>query len=215
MKLKTEQLTSILLVSSLLLSSLMILAPIAKADGEPTALFRFYPGTVNINNVGDTFDIALVMETTGNLSGLDITITWNDTLLHYVTHTATWPVEDFPTPIAPSPYAGILHAPKLALIDAATDTGGDPDEDTYQLAAATLGGPGFNGSGTVVVMTFEAKYVPFDFEIPGPYLDTFFTYGAVDPARSTGAGGGQCPFTTQDGLVRIYPRPQVYPSCLC
>jgi hypothetical protein len=212
MKLKTEQLTSILLVSSLLLSSLMILAPIAKADGEPTALFRFYPGTVNINNVGDTFDIALVMETTGNLSGLDITITWNDTLLHYVTHTATWPVEDFPTPIAPSPYAGILHAPKLALIDAATDTGGDPDEDTYQLAAATLGGPGFNGSGTVVVMTFEAKYVPFDFEIPGPYLDTFFTYVAVDPARSTGAGGGQCPFTTQDGLVRIYPRPQVYPE---
>jgi len=205
MKLRTSQLTSLLLVSSLLLSSLLLLTPKVKALGEPTAMVRFIPGLVDATAVNQEFDVACVIEEAYNLSGIDIMFSWNDTYINYLSHTLTFPVEDYPAPQPPSPYPGILHAPKLELVNAVVD-------NTYQAAIATLGGPGFNGSGTLVVMRFRVKYIPWDFEIaPDLYIDTLLHFMSIDLARSTAAGGGSLNYNAEDGIVRVWGKPFEYP----
>jgi len=45
----------------------------------------------------------------GNLYAFDIQFSWDPTIIKYVNHTVTTPVEKYPSPVPPSPYAGIIH----------------------------------------------------------------------------------------------------------
>ena len=127
----------------------------APSEFSDFTILRVTPQTVQLGPggvIGHEFTIAVVFEEVGNLSGLDVELTWNTAYLNYISHSATTPVEDYPAPQMPSPYGGILHAPLLAVAD-------DVDVATgrYHAAFATLGGPGFSGDGTIFVMTFQVK----------------------------------------------------------
>jgi len=107
------------------------------------------------NVTGQTFSIAVIVENMSYLVGVDVEFRYDPAYLDYVSHTLTMPVEDFPDPISPSPYPGTLHNPPLPLVDQMT-----PSTGSYWVAFATLGGPSFNGSGTVFVMTFRVRSQP-------------------------------------------------------
>jgi hypothetical protein len=193
---------SILLTSTLILSLLTVAAPTTYAQAT---VVRFYPqpppqATITAN--GQTFTVACVIEDVADLAGFDIQIRWDPTYLSYVSHTVTVTVEDYPTQQVPSPYAGIIHAPKLQLKDDV-----DPVAGTAWFAYATLGGPSFNGNGTVFTMTFSSQNVPFDFEVPGAF-DTFINHTIVDLAAGA---GGAIPRTVEDGIIHIVPRIPSYP----
>jgi hypothetical protein len=207
MRLKTEKAVSILLTATLLLGMIFIAIPYAKALGEPTATVRFIPSPVTVTGDGQAFDVACVVEGAYNLSGVDVQIEWDTNYMTYVSHTPTVTVEDFPAPIAPSPYAGIIHAPKLTLKD---EVDGPLGPGTYWFGFATLGGPGFNGSGTAFVMSFLSQNVPFG--DPLNFFDITINITNCDLARSTSAGGGALDRTLEDGIVRIYEQEFSYPA---
>ncbi|TET62506.1 hypothetical protein E3J49_08120, partial [Candidatus Bathyarchaeota archaeon] len=166
MKLKMEKAISILLTSTLLLGLFVVLTPSAFAQ---TTTVRFYPQPspqAEITSNGQTFTVACVIEDVADLAGLDIQMAWNKTYLSYVSHTQTMTVEDYPAVQPPSPYAGIIHDPPLKLKDLVNTT-----EGTYWAAFATLGGPSFDGDGTVFTMTFVAINLPF-----GVPTEFFYTY---------------------------------------
>ncbi|UCC33854.1 MAG: hypothetical protein JSW53_02295, partial [Candidatus Bathyarchaeota archaeon] len=121
-------------------------------------IVRVIPEIVELgpeNVTGQTFPIAVAVENANNVSGLEIKFQYDPTYLDYVSHVQTMPVEDFPDPIPPSPYPGIIHSPPLRLRDDINAT-----EGSYWAAFSTLGGPYFNGSGTVFVMTFRVRSQP-------------------------------------------------------
>ena len=166
------------------------------AESEDTVV-RVIPEDVELGGdiVGETFDIAVVIENVGNLSGLDIVLEWNTTYLQHVTHIRTAPVEHFPTPQPPSPYPGIIHAPLISLPEP------DPQEGHYTTAFATLGGPSFNGSGTVFIMTFQVHRQPQPQEED---VTLSLSLPSTILARSTAAGGGAIPHDAVNGTIVLH-----------
>ncbi|MCW3987884.1 MAG: C25 family cysteine peptidase [Candidatus Bathyarchaeota archaeon] len=170
----------------------------AQATHAPVEV-KVVPETIELGPemvVGKTFTVAVVVENVSDLAAFNIQFSWNTTYLEYVNHTATIPVEDFLDPIPPSPYAGILHDPPLRLKDEVNVTAG-----TYWAAFGTLGGPSFNGNGTVFVMTFRVVYQPLVGE-EDVSLSLHLT--GTDLARDPLAGGGTIAHDIFDGTVIIH-----------
>ena len=126
--------------------------------------------------VGDTITVALVvsnltntivahpdnpieMHPLGNLDGFDVQISWDPTVLKYVSHTLTVPVEDYPNPVPPSPYAGILHEEAFRIMNVTDENNAIPGSESGTMAWFAYGiMPGvavFNGNGTFFTMTFN------------------------------------------------------------
>ncbi len=201
MKLKIEKAFSILLASTLLLSLFMVVTPSVFAQAT---VVRFYPQPspqAEITSDGQTFTVACVIEDVSDLAGLDIQIAWNTTYLQYVSHTKTMTVESYPAVQPPSPYAGIIHDPPLELKD-------DVVVGTYWVALATLGGPSFDGSGTVFIMTFRAINLPFG--DPTAFFYTYLNFTAVDLAAGA---GGSIPAVLEDGVIKHWYRQPCFPTC--
>ena len=103
----------------------------------------------------------------GNLYGFDIQFSWDPTVIKYVNHTVTTPVEKYPSPVPPSPYAGILHgfgAPSNESIyefkNVVNETGNipgaaDPRVRAWFAYSTQLPATPFNGNGTIFTMTFQ------------------------------------------------------------
>jgi len=94
---------------------------------------------------GLTFTVDFNITNIEDLYSLDIKIGWNATLMDYVNHTITIPVEQNP--------GGILYMPASITKNKLNQTAG-----TYQIAAKSVEAASpFTGSGTVFRMIFEAK----------------------------------------------------------
>jgi len=142
----------------------------------------FHNGTVYnkpfIAKVNDTITIALVIFNltkdleTGNLTGFDIQISWDPTVLKYVNYTnpdpeiggyrhpnVTVPVEKYPDPVPPSPYAGILHEEvfklKNIVNESASIPGAEPGTMAWFAYSTLPGAEPFSGNGTFFTMTFK------------------------------------------------------------
>jgi len=116
------------------------------------------------NVVGQTFKVAVVIENVTNLYGLDVQLNWTTKYITCVDHTFTVPVEDYPDPIPPSPYAGILHSPHMSIKDvvdeSANISGSEPGAMGWWAASSIAPAEPFNGSGTVVMLTFQVINQP-------------------------------------------------------
>jgi len=129
-----------------------------------------------IGEVGDTITIALVAfnltdsivtdpenptvtHPLGNLDGFDVQLSWDPTVLKYVTHTLTVPVEKYPNPVPPSPYAGILHEEAFQIMNVTDENDDIPNSEPGTMAwfayAIMPGATLFNGNGTFFTMTFN------------------------------------------------------------
>ncbi|UCG37399.1 MAG: hypothetical protein JSV64_03765 [Candidatus Bathyarchaeota archaeon] len=85
--------------------------------------------------------IELTVSNVTDLKGFDFQLSWNSSILNYTSHGVKVPVESYPE--------GILHDPVMELMNQINATAG-----TCWIAFATIGGPSFNGSGTVLSVTF-------------------------------------------------------------
>ena len=97
------------------------------------------PATIS-EPIGTQFNITVGVTDIVDLSGFDVKLGWNSTVLNYVSHTAT--------------PENVLNttggATTFALVNTANATAG-----TYQLAVVTLPATGFTGSGTMFTVTLE------------------------------------------------------------
>ena len=95
----------------------------------------------------------------GNLNGFDVQLAWDPTVLKYVDHTVTVPVEEYPNPIPPSPYAGILHEEAFEIMNVIDENATIPYSEPGTMAwfsyAIMPGADVFNGDGAFFTMTFN------------------------------------------------------------
>jgi hypothetical protein len=151
-----------MIITSLLLTTISMLAltvPLVKTELTnkttlESTVIRVEPETISLGYgpvIGEEFTIAVVIENIAELYGTELNFTWDDEYLEYVSHTKTIPIDAFPEPIPPSPYAGILHSPTLLFVD-------EVSGNSYHCADCTLHHAGnFSGSGTAFVMTLRVK----------------------------------------------------------
>ncbi|MCW4055189.1 MAG: hypothetical protein NWE82_00230 [Candidatus Bathyarchaeota archaeon] len=139
---------SLLLVLTILLGSKASTS--GNAQTEPVTTVRFTPSSLNVEP-NQTFTLAAVVEDVVDLVGFDIQFSWDTARLAFINHTLTVPVETYLNPVAPSPYAGILHDPVFTVHD-----GLDVAAGTYWGSVAKLGTNGFTGDGTILIITFRA-----------------------------------------------------------
>jgi hypothetical protein len=100
---------------------------------------QVYVDPVSISEPVDaTFDVTVGIVDVVDLGGFGVIFGWDPTVLEYVSHTAT--PENVINPIV------------LTVADAVDAAAG-----TYELAAATLAGGGFDGSGTIFSLTLRVK----------------------------------------------------------
>jgi hypothetical protein len=91
---------------------------------------------------GTQFTLTIGITDVVDLTGFDVKLGWDPTVLNYVSHTT-------------SP-ANVLNPTVFTVADIV-----DPAAGTYQLAAATLGGAGFTGSGTIYTVTLQVLVESF------------------------------------------------------
>jgi hypothetical protein len=158
----------------------------ANAQPEPSTTVNFIPSSLTIEP-GQIFTLAVVVEDVVDLVGIDIQFSWNTTRLAFINHTLTVPIETYPNPMPPSPYAGILHDSPYILEDEVNVTAG-----TYRCAAADLGLNGFTGDGTVTAITLRALD-----KLGSTYLQ-FSNHELADPE------GEPIPNNAADGVVNVW-----------
>jgi len=161
-RIDSKGLSSTLLISLILLITVFSISmQITPARAQGTVV-RVIPATTEFGSgsaIGEEFKVAVVIENVTDLYGVDLKIGWDTTYLEYIDHTLTIPWNNSQTPVDPSPYAGLLYAPILPILDANDTAGG-----TYQAAVSTLGGHPFNGNGTAFNMTFKVIGEPEPWE---------------------------------------------------
>lgn len=127
-------------------------------------------------NVSDTVTFALVVfnltattvsdpanpsdqDPLGNLTGFDVQMSWNPSVLNLTSCTVTIPWNSYQTPVAPSPYGGVFYGQTFEL---ANET--DQADNITDAVPGTMLWRGyvqmnmsnpFNGNGTLLVTTFN------------------------------------------------------------
>jgi hypothetical protein len=172
---------------------------------EPQEIVLGSPALEDIVNT--TFSVATIIENVTDLYGFDIQFCWNTTYLEYVSHVVTVPVEDYPDPVPPSPYAGILHGDTMKLKEAVDETGSIPLAEPRTMAWFAYSCKPwltFDGNGTVFIMTFKVKCQPLIYELPADVDHVNFTlhFVSIDLGSSTGL----IRHSSIDGKVKLYAR---------
>ncbi len=113
---------------------------------EPISTIQVNPCSTEIH-VGQTLTVEVYITNIRELHKLDVQFTWNATLVDYVSHTVTIPVEEYAN--------GILHGPVQIVMDEVNQTAGK-----YLIAAESeYSALPFDGSGSILEIAFEVKAV--------------------------------------------------------
>jgi hypothetical protein len=201
----------VLIASICLLGILVVNLPAAAESSQtilrvlPQEIVLGSPALEDVTNT--TFTIAVVIENVTDLYGFDVQFGWNTTYLKYINRTVTVPVEDYPYPIPPSPYAGILHGDTMKLKDVVNENGIPlAKPGTMAWIGYSIAGPAwtFDGNGTVFIMSFRVKYQPYICELPtnADHVNLSLRFILTDLASPT----GPIPHTSIDGTVKLYAR---------
>jgi hypothetical protein len=191
---------------------------ILPAFGSPTAI-TCYSDVLQLGNPvtkpdvrGTTFKIAIVVEDVEDLYGFDLQFNWTTQWIHYTSYNVYAGVEDYPSPIPPSPYGGILHKPVKELMNVVNEANHIPLAEEGAMAwigfSSQAPADSFNGSGTLFIFTFQVTDQPFDYEEPaGVPVGIHF----VATALSTKAGA-PISHSVADFYITLYPRAFSYPA---
>jgi len=163
------------------------------------------PALEDVTNT--TFTIAVVIENVTDLYGFDVQFGWNTTYLKYVNRTATVPLEDYPYPIPPSPYPGILEFNIMKLKDVVNENGiplAQPGAMAW-IGYSEVSPPSFFcGNGTAFIMSFKVKYQPYICDLPAntDHVNLHLSFILTHLDSPT----GPIPHTPIDGTIRLYAR---------
>jgi hypothetical protein len=208
---KVRMTVGVLIASICLLSISAVNLPAASESSQtilrvlPQEIVLGSPALEDVTNT--TFTIAVVIENVTDLYGFDIQFGWNTTYLKCIGHTTTVSVEDYPNPIPPSPYAGILHGDTMKLKDVVNENGIPIAEpETMAWIGYSIVGPAFtfDGNGTVFIMSFRVKYQPYIWDMPADadHINLSLSFILTDLASPT----GPIPYTSIDGTIKLYAR---------
>ena len=194
MKLQTEKEISLALILLLLASFIAIGIPAAHAQATTLALV---PSPQSVTNAGEQVTFSCYVDDVTDLYGFGIKIEWDTTELAYFSHVLTVPVETYSE--------GVLHSSVIVVKDAV-----DIPAGIYEAAVTSVSPAlGFDGSGIIFNITFQAMYVPWDFEItPDLYTEALVEFTRDDLADSN---ANAIPHTTSDGVVQLMARPIIFP----
>ena len=127
----------------------------ASSQVDSNTVVRAQPST-STPHVGETFTVSVIIENVQNLYGIDVALSWNDSVLQVQSVDLRLGVE--------SHSDGVLHGNRLNY-DVDTVVSGDiyvSEENvlgSYSLTALTIGSSAFSGSGTIVNITFKAANI--------------------------------------------------------
>jgi len=166
---------------------------------------------------GTTFKVAVVIEgVTQGLYGFDVQFNWTTDWVHYTGYTVTVPQDTYPTPQAPSPYAGILYKGPLGISELQNQVNEADGIAGSELGTMSWQGysekgadvDSWNGSGTVVVFDFTLVNQPFDYEAPSGVTVLFhFTATALSDRTAHAID-----HVKTDLSLTLYPRKFTYPA---
>jgi hypothetical protein len=145
-----------LFLAALLISGILFLGTHNMVRANPGTIVYVAPSKVTGIMPTGTFTIRVNVSNVINLYGLDVEFTWNPAIIKYVSHNVHIPVENYPD--------GVLHSPVLTVKDLVNENAtivGPAPGTRYWLSVACLGGPSFNGSGTIFDMTFKVVGVGY------------------------------------------------------
>jgi hypothetical protein len=136
---KTVVLTLILVLLSI------FLVQSASSQVDSNTIVRTQPST-STPQVGETFTVSIIIENVQNLYGIDLALSWNDTVLQFQSADLRLGVESHPD--------GVLHEDSNTEIYIVEN---EALKAEYQLVATSVGpASSFNGSGTIININFKA-----------------------------------------------------------
>jgi hypothetical protein len=153
---------------------------------------------------GTTFKVAVVVKNVLDFYGFDIQMNWDKAYIAYDSHVTTVPVESYPAPNPPSPYAGALHSPILPVKDIVDESGNiagaDPSTYGWFVYAAMAPAAGQDGNATIVVFTFHVADQPWSYNPP---VDVVIHFVATSLSNSLGNAIAHTPI---DLTIRLWQR---------
>jgi hypothetical protein len=103
--------------------------------------------SINQLNVGDTLTVTIKISNVQNLFGVDITLSWNPSVLSVVSATSQLGVE--------SHSGGVLHETSSYQIEVVDDTASQSTGQYHLLATSTGSATPFYGSGNIAILSFR------------------------------------------------------------
>jgi len=154
------------------------------------------------------FTIAVVVENVKDLQLFDVQFGWNTTYLEYTSYIVTVTIEDYPNPVPPSPYPGILHSPTMKVREVVDESGipcAEPRTMAWFAYCQRAIAPPFYGSGTVLTMSFRVKHQPYIYELPADAdhvnLPLCFTWTDLADEKARPIS-----HVVKDGIIKLYAR---------
>ena len=121
----------------------------AKSQTSPTTV-KVVPAQ-NAVRIGETIVVNLTITNVQNLYGLDIKLDWNTSLLQLMSTISRLGVESYSD--------GILHESTDAPISVVEDSSSQETGEYHLVATSQNPSPSFNGSGTIVSLTFNVTNI--------------------------------------------------------
>jgi hypothetical protein len=146
---KMKMQTLLLMVS--LAMSVVLFGSAAPAKAATGTVVYVDPAEVKDLFSPTTFTISVKVANVTNLYGIDLQMTWDPTIIKYVSHTKKIPVESNP--------GGVMHSPTIPVMNNVDETasmpGSEPGTRYWLAEASMLPAAGFDGAGTFVEITFQ------------------------------------------------------------
>ena len=142
-----SRLTACQRVVFVLISVCLVFCPIQIVYSQSTTV-RVMPSTVSAL-LGESFTVTISLSNVQNLYGLEVILNWNPTVLQGETADIRLGVESFPD--------GVLHESSYSPPIFIAENNLTQNEGEYRLVATSMSpAPSFNGSGTIVRITFDS-----------------------------------------------------------
>jgi len=144
----------IVLLTTLLAFNIVFLGTLTPTRAQTTTVVYIDPPEVDNLFSPAQFTISVKVANVTNLYGLDFQLGWDPTIITHVSH-----VKKIPKDGSPAYPDGIMYKPTINVIDQVDENAGMPGSEPgtmYWLSEASmLPAKSFNGSGTIVEMTFQ------------------------------------------------------------
>jgi hypothetical protein len=149
--------------------------------------------SINQLNVGDTLTVTIKISNVQNLFGVDITLSWNPSVLSVVSATSQLGVE--------SHSGGVLHETSSYQIEVVDDTASQSTGQYHLLATSTGSATPFYGSGNIAILSLA------DHPAAGGNANLIIHTDTVDAVSAVISGTSTTPIPTSTPESSITPQP--------
>jgi hypothetical protein len=133
-----------------LVCGLLVFAPLQLVKSDTSVAVTVTPAQNSVQ-VGDQLTVNVTVSNVENLYGLDVTVNWNSSMLQLTDAAPQLGVESRPS--------GVLHETNDSPIIVAVDDSTSQVGEYHLVATSQADAASFNGSGTIVTLTFNVTQI--------------------------------------------------------